>query len=237
MAMPQFATAGKMMGLGHTSLDYYKSSPILDNQNGYVIYAPHWSFVHPGNTRSNICPMSTFLENGELILEFAKKHSGLGWVFKPHPLLYTVLIHSGCKTKEQTDAYFNAWRELGIVHDTPDYAELFVKSRAMITDSVSFTVEYPATGHPIIQMLSEGARKRDPGPQKALYDSYYQTTNNDELMAALDLVLVRNQDPKRESRLREIERAGLRGDSAARRILMHLSDELGLGLTDKDFAA
>ena len=232
--MPQFAVAGKMVGLGHPSMDdlYLKRNRVKNI--GYVIYAPHWSFDHPGNQVANAFAVSTFLENGKFILEYAERHRELKWVFKPHPLLYPVLYKSGVMTRSEVDAYFDRWRQVGIVHDTPDYQEVFLASKAMITDSCSFTTEYPATGHPLIHLICGTARKKPIGPSKELYRHFYRTHNNVELEKTLDMVIVRGEDPMREERLKAVAMAGLSGIYAAKNILMHLSNELNLNLSEKE---
>ena len=85
--------AGKILGLGHTGLDYYYLHRDERCDEGYVIYAPHWAFDHPGN--KNLENYSTFLWTGEAILEYAKKHPEFKWVFRPHPSLKVALRNCG----------------------------------------------------------------------------------------------------------------------------------------------
>ena len=66
--------------VGHPCLDYYYLNK-KEFTPKYIIYAPHWT-VCGNNLR-----FGTFDWNGNKILEFAKKHPELNWVFRPHPLL------------------------------------------------------------------------------------------------------------------------------------------------------
>ena len=197
--IPGFAMAGQIVGSGHTIMDefYLKRGKVRDE--GYVIYAPHWSFEHPNNQFSNEFSVGTFLETGSLILEFAIHHPDLKWVFKPHPLLYLTLIKSGVMSRAAVDAYFDTWRRIAIFHETPDYQEIFMASKVMITDSCSFTAEYPATGKPLIHLISKTAKRKTLGPNKRLYELFYRTHTKDELLRALDTIVLQGEDPLRDN--------------------------------------
>ena len=75
------------MIVGHPKLEIYKDYKPENNENKYVIYAPHHSFMS-----DSILNYGTFDWNGKYILEWAKKHSEFNWVFKPHPLLKKILL-------------------------------------------------------------------------------------------------------------------------------------------------
>ena len=73
--------------VGHPILDCLSKQDNAEKK--YIIYAPHWT-VCGENLR-----FSTFKWSGEKMLEFAKNHTELNWVFRPHPLLYNFAITSG----------------------------------------------------------------------------------------------------------------------------------------------
>lgn len=112
-----------------------------------IIYAPHHSLK---GTNGGFIEYSTFLENGDFILELAKKYSDrVTWAFKPHPTLYPKLVNLW--GKEKTDAYYNAWVNLGIGQlELGEYVGLFKHSDAMIHDSCSFIAEYMYTHKPVM---------------------------------------------------------------------------------------
>lgn len=171
-----------------------------------VIYAPHFSFPHP----KNVLGVSTFLENGRFILEFAKNHPGISWVFKPHPKLAESLVSTGGWSEDDVKDYYEEWRHVGRVVLDGNYHRLFAESFAMITDSVSFLAEYGATGHPIIRPLTGSQRAEGSLLECSPYiREYYQTRGNAELLKALESVVIRGEDPKRDSRLAAIKRAKL----------------------------
>lgn len=121
-----------------------------------IIYAPHHSLK---GTNGSYIEYSTFLENGEFILQLAKKYSDLiTWAFKPHPTLYPKLVKYW--GKEKTDAYYVEWRNIEIGQiELGEYVGLFKYSDAMIHDSCSFIAEYLYTHKPVmfLEMKSKTA--------------------------------------------------------------------------------
>ena len=65
--------------VGHPIFDEYRNKD-KNSDKKYIIYAPHWT-VCGNNLR-----FGTFDWSGRKILEFAKEHKELNWVFRPHPL-------------------------------------------------------------------------------------------------------------------------------------------------------
>lgn len=215
--------AGKILGLGHTGLDYLSVSE--DRFAGdYVIYAPHWSFDHPGNV--NVESYSTFLHTGLPILKYAQKHPQIKWVFKPHPSLRMALERSGAWSKEDVDAYYRAWEKIGVVCQTGDYQQLFLESRAMITDCGSFLTEYFVTGKPLIHLISHNAKLKPLKPSQRMFKSFYRVHDLDELERSLDAIVVSGEDPRQPERIALLRDSGLNGGCAAERILCYLDKTL-----------
>ena len=216
--------AGEFVGLGHTMFDTIARSlgkPASDQYAHCVIYAPHWTFDHPGNSCS--LHYSTFAQNGRMILEYAKQHPEMKWVFKPHPSLRDRLESSGFMTKEAVDGYYSEWERIGEVCLSGDYEQLFADSYAMITDCGSFLSEYGATKHPIIHLISSKNTERPPETIKRLYDTYYQAHDMDELKFWLVKVLENKEDPKREERQNALKKLGFCGQNSAKIIVRYLS--------------
>ena len=163
---------------GHPALDGRTASDSSDEE-GCVIYAPHHSVWASQEGFST--PISTFLDTGVPILEYAKNHPDIKWAFKPHPALRKTLEQRHLWTKDRIDAYYRSWESIGASCYDGNYSRLFDASRVMITDCDSFLVEYGATGKPIIHL-----RRTDLTPQyhpyiKALLSSFYQACSLDEL--------------------------------------------------------
>lgn len=218
--------AGKILGLGHTCLDYYHLHGNAFSDENIVIYAPHWAFAHPKN--ENLENYSTFLWNGEAMLEYAKNHREFKWVFRPHPALSMALQRSGVWSEEKIAAYWHEWATIGTISKDDDYQELFMKSKALITDCGSFLTEYFATGKPLIHLISADAKIQPISITKPYFDSWYKVHDLAEMAEVFETVLERGEDPMREERLAVLQRAGLSDHYAAEKILVYLNHTLGL---------
>lgn len=211
--------AGRCLGLGHTIVDTL-TTKIADQEEDYVIYAPHFSFPVPGVERPLF--YSTFLENGKLILEFAKQHPEIKWVFKPHPLLKVELKKTHVWSDSEVDAYYAEWAKVGLVCETSDYIEHFQRSSAMITDCGSFLTEYSCMDKPLIRLYYH-KDNLPPNPiLEKLYGTFYYAHNNDELQELLESVICQHQDPNKAARHEEVVRVGLNDSNTSGKIIHYL---------------
>ena len=184
-----------LKAVGAPSLDIlYNTKDVLEKDSKYVIYAPHWTINH-----EKTIAYSTFKENGEFILEYAKKHSDLNWVFKPHPMLKKAILDNNYMTNSEVEEYYHAWEELGKACYDGNYFELFKNSQLMITDCCTFLIEYFATGNPLIRLVSNDAPEYNIN-SKEVIKNYYNIESNDELEKILDLILIQKQDLMKEQR-------------------------------------
>lgn len=208
--------AGKRLGLGHTIVDNI-TTKIAEQEGDCVIYAPHFSFPMKGVERALF--YSTFLENGKLILEFAKQHPEITWIFKPHPRLKYELKETHVWSDFEVDSYYAEWAKVGVVCETPDYIEHFQRSSAMITDCGSFLTEYSCMDKPLIRLYYH-KDNLPPNPiLERLYKTFYYAHNNDELLELLEIVICQHQDPNKDVRHEEVVRVGLNNSDTSRRII------------------
>ena len=215
-----WAYSGRLLGLGHTGLDYIVNRRNELQRSDYVIYAPHWSIDCPGNENDE--NYSTFLWTGRPMLEYAKAHPQMNWVFKPHPSLRKVLHDTGVWTDEEIKSYYNEWEEVGTVCLTSAYQELFLHSKALVTDCGSFLTEYFATGKPLVHLLSQNAKIMPHELSRKMFDSFYKVSDLKELPGVLNQIVLEGKDPKcgeREKILRDMQ---LGERSAAENILEYL---------------
>ncbi len=212
--------AGSCIGLGHTIVDSLTEN-ISSSDTNSVIYAPHFSI--PAEGAGRLFVYSTFLDNGRLILQFAKEHPEIDWVFKPHPRLRFELEHTKAWTKAEIDAYYEEWEKIGTVCTTSDYVELFQNSSAMITDCGSFLTEYSCMDKPLIRLYYH-KENLPPNPiLKELYKTFYYAHNNDELQELLNSIICRKEDTKKSERHREVSALGLNKSNTAQRIVDYLN--------------
>lgn len=212
------ARAGSVVGSGHPMLDEFYLRRDEKQNDEYVIYAPHFS--------CNIVERySTFLKNGREILELAKSHPEVSWVFKPHPTLRVTLENDCGWEKSVVDAYYDEWEKISTPCYDGNYVDLFMKSSAMITDCASFLVEYACTGKPIIHLISSNA-KYQPHPIAArLFGSYYQAHDWGEFANHFEEVVLRNNDYKKSERLLAVKDMRLLDNYAAKNIIDYLDKE------------
>ena len=217
--------AGKVVGLGHTGLDFIYLNSDKNIDDNVVLYAPHWSFSHPRNP--NFEGYGTFLWSGKFMLEYARRHPEFKWIFKPHPSLKQKLLLSGAMTKESVESYWRDWSGISTVCETCEYHELFLKAKAMITDSASFLTEFGATGKPLIHLISSETKFAVLPPSRELFGTYYSVHDVDELGKTLARVLEKGDDFKKEERTNALERLGIAKNYAAKRIVEYLDECLG----------
>lgn len=214
--------AGRFVGLGHPIADLFQTQTRQSkpSSKNYVIYAPHFSFPVPNKER--VFGVSTFLDSGRVMLEFAKAHPEINWVFKPHPRLRRELVDKRVWTKEEVDVYYAEWENIGESCYTSDYVELFMESKAMITDCGSFLTEYSCTGKPLIHLVP-GKLPAQPNPAlEKLYGLFYEAPDNETLLKWLNQIVIKGEDPRREERLKCAEESGLRNSHAAQNIVNYI---------------
>lgn len=217
---PKMQNEGKNLKIvGHTQLDYFYLNNHKTEDKKYVIYAPHWSIDEP---RENY---ATFLWNGQFILDFAKKHPEIQWIFKPHPSLKLRLKVKKIMTDEEIETYWNEWNKISLVYESGDYLDLFSRSYAMITDCGSFLTEFLMTEQPVIHPVSETCAGYNPGTEK-IVKSYYQAHNLEELEKYLEEIILKKNDPRKNERLAVIDELGLKNNYCAKNILEDIIGEL-----------
>lgn len=196
--------------VGQPFLDYFLYAK--KEEKKYTIYAPHWSICKQS------VAYSTFEWSGQFILEYAKKHPEMNWIFKPHPLLKKTLYDKNIMSKEEIENYYNSWDLFGLKYESGDYLELFNKSKLLITDCSSFLGEYFLTGNPVIHLISEDAVPYNETINQII-KYYYKVRNIGELENMLSNVF--EKDYMKEAREKAIEEMGMK-TSSAEKILQDL---------------
>ena len=205
--------------VGHTALDLFYKNKNKQTEEKYIIYAPHFSIQHPNII--NPFYYSTFAQNNKLILEYAKKHSEYTWVFKPHPNLKETLERMNLPQNIIED-YYNEWRNIGILCEDSDYFEYFVNSKTMLTDCGSFLTEYFCTGKPLIHMINTQSVNWPCKVMKPMYDCFYETHDNKELIETLDQIILHNNDYKKKVRQETLTSLNFINQNAAQNIMNDL---------------
>lgn len=168
-----------------------------DHPKKRIIYAPHHTI---STEHLSGLALSSFLENGELILELMHKYEDkVQWAFKPHPLLYAKLIKIW--GKEKTDRYYDEWRiSENSQYENGEYDALFKYSDAMVHDCCSFTIEYHYTRNPVMFLLRQHGREvtYNEFGQKA-FDLHYKGYTKEDIEQFIQNV-INGIDPMKEER-------------------------------------
>ena len=161
-----------------------------------VIWAPHHTIDGTDNFQ-----VSTFLDYYEKMLDIAEQYKDkIHFAFKPHQLLKFKLIQLW--GEERTNAYYKRWEtmENGQLEEA-DYRDLFIHSDAIIHDSGSFTTEYLFTRKPAMYLTRHADYDdmfNDFG--KLSFQQYYKACNTDDIIRFLEEVVLKGNDPLKESR-------------------------------------
>lgn len=215
--------AGKFTAVGHTFLDNLRVDSEQKYEDKYVIYAPHYSI--PDKKNENLVNYSTFHINGAEMLEYAKAHPEISWVFKPHPRLKIALANIGW-SEDEIEEYYNEWGKIGKCCYDSNYAELFLNSKALITDCGSFLVEYFVTKKPVIHLVSNRTLIVPLDASKVIFDTYYKVDNIEDLYCMLDKILINNDDDKKNERLSVLKELNLLDNYAAENIIRDMKNTL-----------
>lgn len=204
---------------GCIKMEMLDNATIVENKNTNkinIIYAPHHSL------EQDSLMFATFLDSGKYLLEFAKKHRNeINWIFKPHPRLKYSLIMNNLMTESEVNTYYSKWENLGTIHNTGNYFDIFKNSDAMITDSISFLAEYLPTNKPIIQLTNPKHypyNKIGNTIEKVLYKAYSQ----EEFKQIFDNVILSKNDYLKDNRTSIISEIYDKSKSPSELILNHL---------------
>jgi len=210
----------KMMPCGSPFREEIARSVEKISKENLVIYAPHWSFPQDGVNKNDV--YSTFLKTGRYILDFAKRTSGVTWVFKPHPVLKDRLIQSGVWVQDEVEQYYAQWSAIGLVCEDGNYADLFARSRALITDSLSFLSEYLVVNRPLIRLEQDYEPNPWLPPAQGKLEGMYRVRTLQDLQRVLDLVVLKNEDPMKDIRAKVVRRMGYDRNEISSQMIDHL---------------
>ena len=192
-----------------------------------IIYAPHWSI-------NSVINHATFHRNFKFMYEFAKSHSEISWVFKPHPnLFFSAVSEKVFPSVEAFKEYLQAWNNLpnALVYLGAYYQAIFATSDGMIHDSASFVAEYQFANKPMIFLTREGEVFNELG-EKILKTAYLVDGRDFEgIVAMIQRVFIEGDDYKADERKKIFNKClnypKHLGMSASEFIFKTISQELG----------
>ena len=208
-------------------------NPVEKPRRPIVIWAPHWAIglVYP---RLNL---GTFDRICNEMFELFRSTPQVDFVFKPHPTLLHALVKTTFMDEKAYHTYLSLLEQLPNVSVVKhgDYCNLFLRSSAMITDSVSFLAEYLPTRNPLLFLdRSDRAKLNEVGEK--IIALHYHGAGMDSIRAFLGKAIDRGEDPLLEGRMRAgLELLGVT-QPASGVICDHLSKSFGLAQPRRSIA-
>lgn len=193
--------ANNCVAIGSAKFDNYKNLNVKKSEKKTVIYAPHHSIEGHNRART-----ATFTENKNFILELAKKHPEINWIFRPHFALKDRLLKYNAMSQSEIDEYYGEWEKIGTISKSSDnYYEQFLGSDCLITDCMSFLSEYLPTGNPVLHLRCKYQMEEFNDLLKKITDSYYQIYTNEELEQTFNEVIIQGNDYLKDERQANIK--------------------------------
>lgn len=163
-----------------------------------IIWAPH----HTVEGHTGMLQLSTFMLYADYMLQLAEEYkNSIQFVFKPHPILKSVLYRHPNWGKEKTDAYYEKWaqgKNTTCVYGS--YTELFISSDAMIHDCGSFTIEYLYTKKPCMYLATYDKMGQSNEVAKKAFNAHYHGYNEKDIRQFIDDVVLGGNDDKQGER-------------------------------------
>lgn len=118
-----------------------------------VVWAPHHSYS------PHWLNFGVFVHMHIQMLAWARDHSDIDVVLRPHPFMFGTLVDREVMNASEVAEWRTAWDELPntSVDETSAPADLFANCDLLLTDGISFLVEYPlVTGKPCVFIEHSG---------------------------------------------------------------------------------
>ena len=217
--------------LGYAKMDRLKK--YMDNKQKNtrkkIIIAPHHS-VDGGMNKT--LSLSNFEKYADLFLELPKKYPEIDFIFRPHPVLFTVLKRPNYWGEEKVKKYLDKLTSYeNVTYSTEgDYLEVFANSDGIIQDSGSFLVEYFYTGKPCCYMLKSKNDIHDKFNELGIkcLEHTYIAYNQEEILKFIDDVIVKENDYMKDERVSFAEKEIMVNyPNVSRKIYEYITNILG----------
>lgn len=175
-----------MQGLNYT--DYCWKNK--DSAHKKVIWLPRWGIADD---------RTSFIDYYEYFIGLINQ-GNVEFVLRPHPMLWQDIDRTGVLTPEQKEHMISAFEDPvnSTIDYSSDYREGLLSCDFLIMDFTSIVYEYLPTGKPVIYTPKDNTLV-DP----RIMEACYIARNKSDLQSFIDM-LMRNEDPLREKRLRII---------------------------------
>ena len=192
-----------------------------------IIWAPH----HSIEDNDDFLGYSNFLNYYDKFIEISKKYKDILQIaFKPHPSLYAKLSAHKEWGKNKTDNYYKKWKEMENTQiEQKNYVDLFIKSDAIIMDSISFILEYMFVNKPSLFMLKDAnSQSKFNTLGKLAFETLYKSSSEEDIIDFIENQVLKEIDPMKRQRS-EFAKEYLvppNGKNASENIYNHIRKEL-----------
>lgn len=161
-----------------------------------IIWAPHHSIQT--NDENALIHFSTFLQYYDIIYKLSQKYKNeIQFVFKPHPILKSMLYAHPEWGKERTDAYYKQWEEgENTSFCNGEYIDLFLSSDALIHDCGSFIIEYLYTKKPCLFLISQNRLNECNNVSQKAFAVHHHAYKQEDIEKFIEQVVLNNNDSK-----------------------------------------
>ena len=165
-----------------------------------IIWAPHHSIQTNDDTA--LIHFSTFLQYYDTIYKLSQKYMNkIQFVFKPHPILKSMLYAHPEWGQERTDAYYKLWEEgENTSYCNGEYIDLFLSSDALIHDCGSFIIEYLYTKKPCLFLVSQSRLDECNIVSKKAFAVHHHAYKQEDIEQFIEEVILNNDDSKSSDR-------------------------------------
>jgi len=162
-----------------------------------VIWAPHWTIGYRSHNRFGM-----FDQIRNEVITLIRSHPEIDFVLLPHPNLpdefNQIYLTAGQSYEDYAEKF--GLEKNAHVASVDKVAELFVRSSAMVTDSISFLGDYLFVQKPLLFLnRSDRCRLNDIGEQ--IIQCHYSGRNADDIDIFLKQVVIRQIDLNQNCRL------------------------------------
>ena len=172
-----------------------ENSPAWDfSVNAFrVIWTPRWT-TDPALGGTN------FFEYYQALLDYAREHESMDFLFRPHPLALDNFLKTGEMTREQVQSFHDQIQALPNVSldRQKEYFSTMWGASVLVTDISGIMPEYFVTGKPMIYCASNMPLTPSPHTETML-EGCYTVYNREELFACLEQ-LAAGVDPLAQKR-------------------------------------
>ena len=118
-----------------------------------LVWAPHHSYS------SHWLNFGNFAESRGAMLEWAREHSDVNVILRPHPFMLGTLLDRSVMSANELDEWLATWNALSntSIDSESSTAALFSTADYLLTDGISYLAEWPlSVGRPAIFLEHEG---------------------------------------------------------------------------------